>query len=321
MTHKVAVFGASGRIGQAQVRQLSLSGYKPVAVTRHPEALNHDDFSSAEMVAADFDDPESIAAVLAAVDAVFFQLPTMASPVDAKRYARNFAGKAREAGKRVIMNTTMWAPDGPPSGVAMYDFARTAEDILVDAGLEMVIFRPTIMMESLLTVLWKPSMVNEGVARYAQRPGLRANWISTDDIAKFMIEGLHRTDLNGRRIPIGGPEALTVEEVVNVVADNIGRPVRYEYVPPRQYGIKLFHALAETADPTAGPGLLGENEDDYAEFYEKFYDFNNHSPLRPLEVDVDELLEQVPVTLTRLRKWAAAQDWVADRSGVASILG
>lgn len=213
MTDKVAVFGASGRIGQAQVRQLSLSGYQPIAVTRHPEALNHPDFAAVEIVPADFDQPTSIATVFARADAVFFQLPTMASPVDTQRYAHNFAYQAHKAGKRVIVNTTMWAPDDPPSEVAMYDVARTAEDILVDADLELVIFRPTIMMESLLTVLWKPSMVSQGVARYAQRPGLRANWISTDDIAKFMIEGLRRTDLNGQRIRIGGPEALTVEEV------------------------------------------------------------------------------------------------------------
>ena len=321
MMQKVAVFGASGRIGQAQVRQLLKSGYQPVAVTRHPEALAHADFASAHVVAADFADSASIGAAIAEVDAVFFQLPTMASPAAAEQYARNFADQAGAAGKRVVMNTTMWAPDDGPSGVAMYDFARVAEDILVDAGLEVVIFRPTIMMDSLLTVLWKPSILTEGVARYAQRPGLRANWIATDDIAKFMIEGLVRDDLTGRRIPIGGPQALAVEDVVATIAEVIGRPVRYEYLPPREYGVHLFRVLSAMTGPGMDVGLLGRNEADYASFFEKFYDFNNHSPLRPLEVDIEKLLDEIPVELTPLRKWAAQQDWTGDRSADTSVLG
>ena len=247
MTDKIAVFGASGRIGQAQVRQLLRAGYQPIAVTRHPETLSHPDFAAAQVVGADFADPGSLAAVLAQADMSFFQLPTMAAPAVAEGYARNFAAEAKKAGKRVVMNTTMWAPNDPPSGVLMYDFARMAEDILVDAGLDLAIFRPTVMMESLLTVLWKPSMVDEGVARYAQRPGLPANWISTDDIAKFMIEGIRCEGLTGRRIAIGGPEGLSPEEVVATVGAAIGRPVRYEYVPPRDYGIQLFQALTEIA--------------------------------------------------------------------------
>ena len=321
MTDKIAVFGASGRIGQAQVRQLLRAGYQPIAVTRHPETLSHPDFAAAQVVGADFADPGSLAAVLAQADMSFFQLPTMAAPAVAEGYARNFAAEAKKAGKRVVMNTTMWAPNDPPSGVLMYDFARMAEDILVDAGLDLAIFRPTVMMESLLTVLWKPSMVDEGVARYAQRPGLPANWISTDDIAKFMIEGIRREDLTGRRIAIGGPEGLSPEEVVATVGAAIGRPVRYEYVPPRDYGIQLFQALTEIAGSDADPGLLGSTEADYADFYEKFYDFNNHSPLRPLEVDVEALLSEFPITLTPLREWVTEQDWAGDRSGAVSILG
>jgi uncharacterized protein YbjT (DUF2867 family) len=317
MSQTVAVFGASGRIGQAQVRQLLAAGYTPIAVTRHPDTLAQAGLGGVAAVRADFVDRDSLAAAVEAVDAVFFQLPTMASPVDARGYAQNFADAISVAGKRVIMNTTMWAPDGAPVGVAMYDFAREAEDILADAGLQLVIFRPTVMMESLLTVLWKPSIINEGVARYAQRPGLCANWICTDDIARFMIEGLRRPDLTGRRIRIGGSEKLAVEQAVQIVAEAIGRPVRYEYMPPDRYGRYLYRVLAELA----GPGLLGSTEDHYAAFWERFYGFNNDSPLRPLEVDVEELFAEIPITCTPMRDWAARQRWHAEETSMVSVLG
>jgi hypothetical protein len=97
--------------------------------------------------------------------------------------------------------------------------------------------------------------------------------------------------------------------------------VRYEYVPPRDYGINLFHALTEIAGSDGDAGLLGSTEADYADFYEKFYDFNNYSPLRPLQVDIEALLSEFPITLTPLREWVTQQDWVHDQSGAASILG
>ena len=53
----VAVFSASGRPGQAQVRQLRRAGYRVRAITRQPDAVREPDV---EIVPADLEDPPSL---------------------------------------------------------------------------------------------------------------------------------------------------------------------------------------------------------------------------------------------------------------------
>jgi uncharacterized protein YbjT (DUF2867 family) len=203
------VFAASGRIGQAQVRQLLRQGYPTVAVTRNQHIFDRDDFKGVAVVPADYNDRASLDRVLAQVDAAFFQLPSFGPPSETWQQALNMRDAALVAGvKRFVLNSTMWAPDAPPCGVPLYDHVSKVEDMFLASGLPVVVFRPVLFMDNLLTLFAKPPIVEEGVYRYCHRPGLEANWICMDDVARFMIEALRRDDLVGRRFTIGGPERL-----------------------------------------------------------------------------------------------------------------
>jgi hypothetical protein len=46
-----------------------------------------------------------------------------------------------------------------------------------------------------------------------------------------------------------------------------------------------------------------------ADFFDSFYSFNNYSPLKPFEVDVEKLNRLIPLKVSTLREWAAEQDW------------
>jgi uncharacterized protein YbjT (DUF2867 family) len=52
----VTVFGASGRMGQAQVRQLLLAGYQVRAITRKKGVFSDNNVTE---VSADYNDPQS----------------------------------------------------------------------------------------------------------------------------------------------------------------------------------------------------------------------------------------------------------------------
>lgn len=180
-------------------------------------------------MAADLGDVASIKAVLEKIDAVFFQLPTMAQLSESWTYVNNFAEAALAAGSpRVIYDTMQWAPDNGPCGVPYCDFSRAAEDVVMNAGLDATVFRPVIFMDNLLTVIWKVPIVEEGFYRYCHRPGMKANWIAGDDVAKFMIAALNRPDLIGRRFNIGGPETLPIETLVEQLSVAMRRPIRFE---------------------------------------------------------------------------------------------
>ena len=69
----VTVFGASGRMGQAQVRQLLLAGYQVRAITRKKGVFKNENVTE---VSADYNDPESLDNAIKGSDAAFYNKPS-----------------------------------------------------------------------------------------------------------------------------------------------------------------------------------------------------------------------------------------------------
>jgi uncharacterized protein YbjT (DUF2867 family) len=175
MKGRIAVFGASGRMGQAQVRQLLTRGYRTVAVTRNPSLFDREEYRDVRVEPADYNEPASLDRVLKEVDAAFFQLPSFGSPAETWQQAQNMRDAALKAKvARFVLNSTMWVPDSGPCGQPLYEHVRAVEDLFVESELPIVVFRPVLFMDNLLTLFAKPAIVDEGVYRYCHRPGLEA---------------------------------------------------------------------------------------------------------------------------------------------------
>ena len=71
----VCVFGASGRQGMAQVRQLSLAGHRVRALSRSPDPFYGVHYANVEIVPADINDDRSMAHAFDGADAVFYTHP------------------------------------------------------------------------------------------------------------------------------------------------------------------------------------------------------------------------------------------------------
>lgn len=298
----IAVFGASGRIGMAQVRMLQKAGCRTIAVTRQAEVFADPRYKDVEVRDADFASEESIRKALRGVDGVFLQFPSLGHPPILWGYNQNMVKALRASAgvRKVVLNSTMWSPDAPPCGEPLYDHVRRVEELFLESRLPVVVVRPVLFMDNLLTNLVRPGIVNDGVYRYCQRPGLEANWIAMDDVARYMWEAFKRDDLLGKRILLGGPERLKIEEVVEIVADAVGRPVKFDYMPPRQYGEYLFDLIGTAAGPTKQAA---------ADWFDSFYTFNNESPLKPFQADVAALDQLIPLKAVTMREWAKRQDW------------
>lgn len=304
----VCVMGASGRMGQSQVRQLLQSGAFPRAVSRSWNVVG-EEFREVEAVAADFGDVASMTAAFAGADAIFNTIPSLAG-ARSFEYAHNLVAAAKAAGvTRIIHNTTMWAPD-EPCGEAFYDAGLQLEDVIAGSGLDVTVFRPVLFMDNLLTLFQKPDIVERGLYRYCQKPGMLASWISMDDLAKFMVAALDRDDLIGRRIVIGGPEILPIEQVVAILSEVLGRPVTYQYEEPYDLFAKMHDVLQ-----------LGDDfpRDAYASAMASFYNFNNDSQRRPFVVDMQAVLAEIPVPLSTMGEWAAQQDWSMNAQGPVAV--
>lgn len=309
----VSVLCASSRMGQAQVRDLLAKGYTPRAISRTAEIFLREEFEGTQVVSADFSDVEALTSAFAGADAVLSAIPSLAGDKSVQ-YAQNLVEAAGRAGvRRIIHNSMMWAPDSP-CGEPFYDGVLSLENIIAGGDLDVTIFRPVLFMDNLLTRFAKPNLVDHGLYKYCQRPGLLANWIAMDDVAQFMVAAIGQDALIGQRIAIGGPQRLAVEEVVEILSDVLGRPITYEYEDPYDWGERV-HGEVGLAD------LMPR--DVYAKAMGSFYTFNNGSPLRPFEVDMVPVLDQLRVPMVTLREWAKRQDWSPEegRASIGSVSG
>src|SRR5437764_4481531 len=100
----VAVFGASGRQGLAQVRQLKAAGHEVRAISRRADPFYGEDMGKVEVVPADLYDEESCVEALQGADAAFYTHPLRARE-DRVQLAAKVGGAAKRAGvKRDVWN-------------------------------------------------------------------------------------------------------------------------------------------------------------------------------------------------------------------------
>ena len=296
----VAVFGASGRQGLAQVRQLSKARHRVRAISRRRDPFYGETFANTEVVAADLDDAASLERAMDGVDAVFFTRPLI-QPTDPLARIRRVGQAAKRAGiKHLVFNPSLWVPDAP-IGQPTYDYAIRMEAAFADSGVPLTVFRAVLFMDNLLTNWARPFIVNEGRYVYPHRKDLAANWICLDDVAKFMIAALDRPDLIGERIVIGGPDRLYPEDVAAILSETLGRPVRYDPCTPEEFSANLVKAFEDDFPPSMRePTLKGIAE---------FYRFNNEASFNPFAVDMEPVLKRIPIKMQTMREWAKRQQW------------
>ncbi len=296
----VAVFGASGRQGLAQVRQLKAAGHDVRAISRRADPFYGEDFGEIEVRAADIYDEDSVVAAMEGADAAFYTHPLRARVDRVQGVATIGRAAYRAKLKRVVWNTSSWIPD--KSGDPFTYGGNTASiNALWRTGAPATVFGSVLFMDNLLTNWAFPFIVNEGRYVYPHKPDLECSWISLDDVAKFMIAAIDRPDLEGAWLNIGGPEILKPPQVAKLLSRAAGREVKYDPSTPKQFGKHLADAYGDEM----GDAERAVIEPSIAAFYE----FNNNSPLKPFKVDMGPVLERIPVEMESMAQWAARQEW------------
>ena len=302
----ITVVGASGRQGMAQVRQALAAGYDVRALSRQVDPFagaKIDGVERVEVRPLDLYDPESYAAAFEGSDYIFYTHPLQARADRAVLVGD--VGKAGAAAgvKRVVWNTSSWIPD-KPGDAHTYAGNTAGINALWRSGAPGTVFGSVLFMDNLLTNWARPFIINEGRYVYPHNPALEANWISLDDVAKFMLASLERPDMEGAWVNIGGPERLRGKEVAAILGDSFGREIKYDPCTPAEFGRYLVDAAGDTI-PEA-------EREPFAAGIAAFYDYNNTAPTRPFAVDMDHVYERFPELegkLEPLQAWADRQDW------------
>ncbi|MFE9674875.1 NAD(P)H-binding protein [Streptomyces sp. NPDC006259] len=212
----ILLTGATGQVGRHVTEGLAASGHRVRALTRSPEAAALP--AGVEVVQGDLERPDTLAAALEGIERMYlFPVPETAHEV---------ATLARKAGVRhiVVLSSSSVLSDDEANHSARHH--RTVERAVEDSGVEWTFVRPD---EFAGNVLWKwgHSIRTENVVRAPYGRAARA-LVHEADVAAVAVAALLEDGHAGARYEVTGPRALTQVEQVGVLAEVLGREIRFE---------------------------------------------------------------------------------------------
>jgi len=233
----ILVAGGTGFVGGGIVRELARRG-KPVAVlTRNAaKAATRFPHVQVEYREGDVREPASLAAALQGVEVVIGCVQFPNSPIENRRRGHTFeeidaVGTERlvEAAKAAGVQRYIYVSGAGAAADAKYHWFRAkwrAETAVRNSGITYVIFRPSWVygpedrsLNRFLTLSrFLPFVPIIGVGS-----SQRLQPVFIDDLGRAVAEAVDNRAADNRVFEIGGPEVLTMKEVIRTALEVLGR--------------------------------------------------------------------------------------------------
>jgi uncharacterized protein YbjT (DUF2867 family) len=219
------ITGATGNVGGELVKQLVDAGHDVRAYVRNPGKAGGLP-PAVEIAIGDLDDTEALRQAADGVDVIFF---LQAAPIPAQAQNVVDAAEAAGAGRLVVLSSvgTVLHPR-PLIGTAI----NARDDVLRASGMAITYLRPTTIATNALW--WKATIDAEGKVYDPAGPGLTAP-VDPHDIARVAAVVMTEAGHEGHGYILNGPEVLTTQEQVEILADVLGRAIEVVPVTPEQY--------------------------------------------------------------------------------------
>jgi uncharacterized protein YbjT (DUF2867 family) len=247
----ILITGATGNVGRPLINQLLAAGADVCAVSREPSSADLP--AAVEVVASPF-------AGLRGADAVFVNSRALSNQLSAL-----VATAARCGVRRLVALSALNADDDDsrqPSRLRG-DRNREADQLAAGSGISWVSLRPTLFASNFIG-MWA-AQIRGGNAVYGPHPTASLAPIADADVAAVAARALLTDDLLGQRIPMTGPQALTNEELVGVIATVLGRPLRYREISAQTLRERFAQIGFPTGFADAYAGMLATTLDRPAE--------------------------------------------------------
>ena len=214
----ILVTGATGTVGRQTVSQLLEAGAEVRALTRHPDAARLP--SGVDVVGIDLSDPSTLAPALNGVEAVF-----LVWPFTTVERAPEVLDTVERRARRLVYLSSAGGQQPDPVGL----FHADMEQLIEQSKLEWTFLRPSGFASN--TLMWAGQIRGDGVVRWPYGAAARS-LIHESDIAAVAVRALTGEGHVGAKHVLTGPELLTQVEQVQTIGEAIGRPARWEDVPP-----------------------------------------------------------------------------------------
>ncbi len=288
----VFVAGATGYLGTEVCRRLVRRGAKVrglVRSTSDPDRVQALRDMGVETVIGDLKVPSSLTPILEGVQSVISTATATRSRSDGDGIesvdAEGQLNLIREAtsadiGRFVLVSYTGNIRSDDPLTRAK----RNAEQLLIGSGMTYTILRPTIFMEGWLSPSLGFDYPNARVQIFGDGDQ-KISFISLGDVAEFAVRSLVTPAACDAVIELGGPDAISPNEVIRIFEETMGREFEVARVPKHALQAQLDTAEDSMSQAFAALMLAYADGD---------------------TVPMDRTLRTFPVRLTSVHDYAAA---------------
>ena len=220
---RILVTGATGNVGRQIVSQLLAKDVRVRAMARSPETAGLP--RQVEVVHGDLTVPATLDLCLDGVDAVYlvWVAPSPGVAPALERIAKHV--------QRVVFLSNSTVRDG----VEEQNYPVTAlhakiERLIERTGVRWTFVRPGAFATN-ARIWWAPQVRAGDVVRWPYADAVTSP-IHERDIAAVAVRALCEDGHAGAKYILTGPQSLTQREQVQAISDAIGRPLRFEEIPP-----------------------------------------------------------------------------------------
>lgn len=250
---RILVVGATGKLGGAVLRRLIQKKHSVRALVRQPEQQGAFQALGADTVIADLTDPASLAAACSGVSHVvttanaFLGRGRNSSALVDLEGNLNLIDAAQRAGVGRFVFTS-GVIMGPDSITDFFRYKARAEEHLKKSGMDYVIVRAAAYMDEWAEIV-AGKIATNGVATIFGDGANPINFIARDDVADFMVRAVEDGQITRESITLGGPENLTLLEVVSKYEQHIGRTAKRKHIPVT--ALRVLRRVLAFDGPTA----------------------------------------------------------------------
>ena len=231
----VAVAGGTGTLGGHLVDRLTGHGIRVRILARDAERARSLENEMIEVVPGDVRDSAALEAAVQGCDAVVSAFSAFGRPRGGDLRSADLQGninliRAAEtagSGHLVLVSFHGAAPDSP---LELGRVKYRVEQVLPASRLSWTIIRPTASMEIWTTLLAGP-LLQTRKTRIFGRGDNPINFVSARDVAAFIELALTDARLRGQAIDVGGPDNLSMNQLVHRFEELTGASGSEQHIP------------------------------------------------------------------------------------------
>jgi uncharacterized protein YbjT (DUF2867 family) len=230
----VLIAGGTGRLGTRVVELLTRRQMRVRVLTRDRVRARHLVSDLVEIVEGDVRDATSLQAASSGVVAVISAIQGFDDPASSpdaidRKGNGNLINAAHGAHVDHFVLVSAYGAS-PDHQMGLCRAKHAAEQLLKQSGLAWTIVRPNPFMEFWANLVGKP-LLDSGRTQVFGRGNNPINFVSVDDVAKAVETAVVDPNLRQVELDVGGPENLTMNQVVEMFERVSGKTGQVSHVP------------------------------------------------------------------------------------------